>query len=90
MVQGVLYDDRYNMQYGLLGIGIGVFILAAGGLHVLSGIYVLRHRTWARVLGIVVGLLGAWLALTVLPTAFYRRYMMVDGEVVLGGLIRPP
>ena len=68
--QGVLYDDVYNMGYGVLGIAIGVFILVAGLLHVLAGTYVLRHRTWARVLGVAIALVGVWFAWSVLPTAF--------------------
>ena len=36
-------------------------------------------------LGIVIGLLGAWLALTILPTAFYGVYKRVDDQLVLSG-----
>jgi hypothetical protein len=39
-------------------IGIGVVILAAGAFHLLGGIGVLKRRTWGRILGLVVSLIG--------------------------------
>ena len=84
--QGVTYDDAFNMGYGVLATAIGTAVLIAGVAHLIAGMYVWRHRTWARVLGIVIAVLGGLLAITVLPTAFYPVLKMgVGGQILDAG-----
>jgi hypothetical protein len=60
----------FTARFGNLGSAFGGFIatvgalvLAYGVLHVVSGIYVLPGRSWARITGMIVGCLGALFSL---------------------------
>lgn len=73
--QGLVYEDTGGMGYGTLAMVIGALVVAIGLLHVVSAFYALRHRSWARNLGIVIAVLGAMLGAFVLPSAFNPRYV---------------
>jgi hypothetical protein len=45
--------------FGVFILGIGLVLLAWGVAEALAGIFSLQRRTWARITGIVVGVLGA-------------------------------
>jgi hypothetical protein len=45
--------------FGMVAIVMGSILLTWGVTQVLAGVFVMRGRTWARIAGIVVGILGA-------------------------------
>jgi hypothetical protein len=54
--------------FGGLLITVGIIVLAYGVLEVVSGIFVLSGRTWARITGLIVAILGILFSLLgVLP-----------------------
>jgi hypothetical protein len=46
-------------SFGTFILALGLVLLAWGVVGVLAGVYVMQRRTWARIAGIVVGVLGA-------------------------------
>ena len=87
-VQGLQYDDPGGlaMGYSTLAMVLGAGIVLIAIVHLVTGISVLRHSVWARALGTVIGVCGALLAATVLPTAFNPVYTGAGtGEVVDNG-----
>jgi hypothetical protein len=54
--------------FGALILTFGIILLAYGVLEVLAGIFVLSGRTWARIVGLIVAVLGILFSLVgVLP-----------------------
>jgi hypothetical protein len=51
--------------------GWGVIVLPIALVQLVTGVFVMRHHLWARVLGFVVGVLGIGFGLMLFPSAFY-------------------
>ena len=61
---GVVGDRFIDLPAGIGGffVAVGVIVVAFGVLDVLSGIYILPGRSWARILAIILAALGGLLA----------------------------
>ena len=69
---GRLFETPFESGGGVDAIArgfnaFGAIVLMIGILHLLSGIFVWAHRSWARYPGIVLGALGVLLGIAGLP-----------------------
>ena len=101
---GSIADANFTAQFGNLPAAIGTFVvvlgvifLGFGVLEVLTGIYVLPGRGWARIMAIVLSVLGGLFALggalgggsargsVILPVIFLAAYAFVIWAVAANG-----